>query len=365
MSVHTSPRIVVAHSLKFGEDFFTRRSVFFCSLLAAVVGVTKAGFSGVDSIVWSPETWPMPDGQYPQLSYGIRTIGFFLGIDTPQAFTNLGFALILITLVVISLLMTRAFKSDRPSGKLVVLITLSGPLTWILAGRIGHPDTFVLLGSAALGLFGHRVVVGILGGLLLVLGSPEQAVLISLSLLILTLAPSLSPLRKGAVAALATSSISWISLTTWSQTLQRDTRSSIYLELLPLAFERFFVQFPVIAYAGYGLTVLFVLAALLSESWRGGIAILLGAIAVPLLATATTGDQGRVLVCMSTTSIIALGLRFGGSLRTWLEARLRYPFMTLFAIVLFLPAIDVTGNIIRTPWSLYYPYIQAYLINQL
>jgi len=345
------------------ERFLTARSVLTCSLLAAFIGLLKAGFSGVDPIVWSPESWPLPDGRYPHLSYGIRTLGFTLNIDSAQAFTNLGFFLIVSTLLTVSILVTRAYKSDPASGRLVALLTLSGPMTWILAGRVGHPDVFVVLGSAILGLYGHRAVIGVLGGSLLILGSPEQAVIISFCLLLLSFARSMARFRPAAIAALLTSFIGWLSLTVWSLTLTRDSRSSIYLELLPGAIERFFIQFPVIVYAGFGCTVLFVLAALLSEAWRGAVFIFLGSVAIPLFVTATTGDQGRVLVCISLVSVFGLGLRYGHTVSHLLEIKLRHPLTASLVVVLFLPAIDVTGNVIRTPWALYYPYIQAYLIN--
>lgn len=347
------------------ESFLDRRSVLALGLVAGTLGILKAGLSGIDPIMWSPESWPEPDGRYPHLSYGIRTIAYLLGASEPQDFTNIGYGLIAATILLLAGLLALTFRNDVGAGRLAAMMLLSGPPIWVLAGRVGHPDVFILLGGAIIGLKGRRSAWVVLGTLLCVLGAPEQALLVAASMVLLSLASTFREYRRGALLSLGLAIAAWLGLNYWSFLLGKPSRGSILIELLPGAIERFFIQFPIILYAGFGISLLVIAWLCVSTRKRDTAIILTSVILIPLIATAATGDQGRVLVSISFAATCAIVLNASGSFLDFFGKRLAYPMTLVALLVLYAPAIDVTGNKVRSPWALYYPYIQAYLLDNL
>ena len=345
------------------EDWFTARTVLTVGLLAALVALVKSGLDGFETAPIPSDLWPQPLPGYPFFSYGIRAIAWMTSPQTQVHYTVMGMLLVLATLFLGALIIDRSVK-NLP-GRLTALVLLGGPIVWILAGRVGHPDAFAILGGLILGLLGRRVWWAVSGAVVASIGSPEQAAVKSLSLLIVSASPALRAWRRGAFLALSFSLVAWSGLTLWSSMLNYESRLLLLPELLGLSFERFFLHFPLIMYTGFGLTLpLIVLAALVSTR-RGAVLIFIGAIGVPLFFTLVTMDQSRILAIAAAASSTAIASRYAGLATVLLQQTVRYPLTLIAGLLLFLPALDVTGNILRQPWERYFPYLQIYVIDRI
>lgn len=345
------------------EAWCGRRHVVTLSFVTALVAILKGGLAGFDPPVWSLESWPYPVDLYPYLRYGTRGFGWLVGADSTAQYAWMSIGLIVATIAIVGLVIDKT--QDRIDARWIVIVFFSGPIMWIVAGRIVHSDVLLILGGAILGFLGSRYRWAVAGALLAILSNPEQAVALSLCLLILATSAPFRHLLKPAALAVGLSSVAWASLTMWSMSRGAITRSGLLVELLPLSLERFFVQLPLQLYAGFGVALLVIVWAMLSQERRGLVAVTLGALVLPLILTATTLDQSRVLVCASIATTSAILATYGPQVRAALAQRTQFPLATTLILVLTLPAIELTSNIIRIPWAVYYPYLQAYILDQL
>jgi len=124
--------------------------------------------------VWSLSSWPVPVDMYPALSYGMRSLAYAAGTESVAGYSAIGLLLILLTIGVVIFLAGR--EPEGTYARWFVIMILSGPIVWVLSGRLAHSDAFVLLGGALMGIAGRRLMAGLLGASLAILGSPEQAI---------------------------------------------------------------------------------------------------------------------------------------------------------------------------------------------
>ena len=175
---------VVPAALRFWLRLFEQLERFFLSIPSVlwiaflpIISVIHCGYElsmpyfGVAHLT---ETFPVPVGNSEGGSYGVRTIAWMLQINEPDSYTRLCVLITLATLWIVGALLFRVLS--KRSAIVVSLILALGPVGETLFGAIGRSDVFVLLGALVLGVVGRKVWIGLLAGLIMVAGNPEQAV---------------------------------------------------------------------------------------------------------------------------------------------------------------------------------------------
>jgi hypothetical protein len=202
-----------------------------------------------------------------------------------------------------------------------------------------------------------------MGGILMVLGNPEQAVVVCAGLLVMSWSSTFRPWRVGAAATLVVSGSAFLLLTQWSNNVGIPSRTDYFGPFLRQSLSHFFMQLPLTLYVGFGLSALAVFWTLLDQDRRGLIATVVGCLAIPVVASAVTLDQTRVLVCSSIACMTAILVRYAEPLTLTLASGLRFPLACTALATLLLPALEVTGNVVRVPWGNLYPYVQSFLLG--
>ena len=345
------------------ESQLTHRSIYVVGIVVTGISLLKSGVTGTEADIWSLDSWPNPVDMYPPLTYGTRGIGWILGVETNTGYAVIGACLLVATASLICFLAARRCNSEV--GVWVVVVLLSGPSLWILSGRLVHTDAFVVMGAAIVAFAGGQLRWAAIGAVVASLGSPEQAVITFACLSLLTFVPRYRNQLQGALLATGLSLMTLISLTAWANSLGVGTRSSVFLELIRRSVEIFLTQLPLTLYSGFGISIVVIAYAALKERVTHSLVVLVASIAVPLLATALTTDQSRVLVIASSAPVIFLVVRNGAEIVALLRRWMTFPIAVTFLVVTGLPAIEVTGWVIRIPWTNYFSYLQTYVIDGL
>lgn len=349
--------------LTFVEKSLLRVPVLALGLLAGLVAFVKSGLDFTQVYIWPLDSWPDPAPVYPPLTYGFRLIAKLLGIESQTGYYVISLAVIGFVLLAIPMILAR--HQTAADGRWIVIVLMSGPMIWILAGGIGRTDPFIILAGVILGVLGRSLAWSLLAATLAILGNPEQAVVMSGCLLLVTAIPALRDRAKGALTALITALVAWLGLTLWSWSLGIPSRPDYFTTLWQQSLVTFFVQIPLELYAGFGIAAMVIVWALMDQHGIRLIAAVLGAVAIPVAITALTLDQSRVLVCCSSAAVVALVYSYGPSLRSRLASVLNFPLAVTFALALALPAIELAATKVRTPWEAVYPFVQAYLVSRL
>lgn len=345
------------------ETQLTARSIYAVGALIAVISLVKTGVTGTEAIVWSTSSFPDPVDMYPQLSYGTRSIAYLLGLETNVGYSVMGIAFFVATDFLICLLASRVLP--RQEAVWVIVLLLSGPMLWVLSGRLVHTDAFVLMGAVVVAFGGRRLWLALLGAVLASLGSPEQALIAFGCLSLLGVVPRYRSQLPGAVLAAGFSALAFASLTMWASSLGVATRSSVFLDLIKRSIGIFATQFPLTLYSGFGLSLAVVVFALLNERFRWALVVFLASVFLPLTFAALTTDQSRILVITSSAVVTALVIHNSKPIVGILRQRLKYPVALTFLLASTQPAIEVTGWTIRVPWINYYSYFQAYIVSSI
>lgn len=187
------------------------RSIGAIGFLTAGLALAKSGITGAQADVWSLSSWPVPVDMYPPLSYGMRSLAYVAETESAAGYSAIGLLLIPLTIGAVTFVAGRELEGNY--ARWFAIMILSGPIVWVLSGRLAHSDAFVLLGGALMGIAGRRLMTGLLGASLMVLGSPEQAIVMSLTLAVIAIVPRYRAWLWTATLALALSIVSWITLT--------------------------------------------------------------------------------------------------------------------------------------------------------
>lgn len=347
------------------EAFLTTRSVLVLGVLAGMIAIVKSGVVvGTGTIhIWSLDSWPYPAHVYPPLTYGFRAIAKLVGTESAVGYNLIALVVFLLVLFALPLIITRAIPGD--AARWAVIVLMSGPAIWILAGGFGRTDTLVILGAVLLGTFGKRLPWAAVATVIAILGNPEQTVVFSLGLLIVSAAPAFRPWARGALLSLIVSTVAWVGLTAWSHSLGVESRADWLSQLWRQSLQWFFIQAPLELYAAFGLSAAVLAWAILDQRRWSMLAVISGGLLLPLALTASTLDQTRVLVACSMAVTAAAFSVYAPTVYALLGTRTRFPLAITAIVALTLPAIEITANVIRVPWAFYYPYFQAYVLDQL
>lgn len=363
--VEESGSRLLRHRLISLDAWLGRRGVLMLGVLFAAIAALKGGFQGIYAPTWTLDSWPQPVGQYPFLNYGLRGFAWLVGTESSAAYVLFGFLALVVTVVVASLLFRGVFE-DANVARWTIIIVLSGPIVWILAGRLIYTDAFVVLGGLILGTKGRHPVVAAAGILIAVLGNPEQAVVVAATALILSLSGPFRGWLGGAVTACVVAFACWLALNLWAASVGAITRLTGWQDLDSGAmFINFLRSFPLQIYAGMGLSLALVIWAMACQRRMLLNAVVLSVMIIPLAATALNADQTRVLVCASVAALAMVFSRYATSAYTELRRLSPFPLAATAIVCIFLPAIEITGDMIRVPWHLYYPVFQSYVMDWL
>jgi len=215
---------------------------------------------------------------------------------------------IALTLIVIGMalwLINRNFSADRSFMLLILAATTSMATVMI---SIGKYDIFTFAGGLLLILARSNWAV-VLGALLLASGNPEQAILASLSLLVLSRSDVFGKYRTRSVIALSVSILAWISVQIWFWSAGLSTgRLALVSEYLGESLSNLLTAPLQEIWSWLGVGWVIVLAALILMKGKERIILAVALIAIPAAATVITADGARVFGAIVLPSFLALGI---------------------------------------------------------
>ena len=276
-------------------------------LFVAVIPLVTVIHGGFDlqfpnnGIAQSTESFPSPLASSEASSYGLRTVSWMLGITSDGSYVRLNVAIYVIVVILSGLLARRVL--DRNSAKVVVALLWLGPIGVSMTTNLGRPDCFVIAGGVILGIFARNISWGVLGALVMCAGNPEQAVVATLCFLLVSFGLSVPGLIRASSAAFMTSVVCYLGIFIVLRNIGQDSRLGYFARYFRQSLTYFLQSAPLQIYTGFGLAVLFICLTLTAVGVRRAALIVLGVLVVPLLVTATTLDQTRVLVSLTVPSI--------------------------------------------------------------
>ena len=342
------------------ESILTACPPAILALLSLSVGAVKAGVVLFTPTIWDLRSFPAPIDAYPYLSYGYRSVAKLLGLDSVIEYRWMFF----VSIVVIAIGIGAAFRTVLPADQRSwpVLLLMSGPTAWVIAGGFGRVDPIVLAGGILLGLLGRKSLWAVVSILLASLGNPETAIVIALTVVVISLDQRFRDRRRGALFALVASVVYFGGVRIWSLALGVPSRDSVFLEILPRSFQAFFYQWPLLIWATYGLAAFAVFTLSISRS-RISIPWVFGAIALPLLPSVLSADQSRVNVaCASAIVVIAL-IEVTPRALTAIRKVSASPLLITLGVILVLPAIEVQFLTVRSPWQEGWRFFYFYVLS--
>lgn len=263
--------------------------------------------TGVSVIRLAPEplaSFPTPQPTASALSFGTRTVAKVLGWEFPDSYVVItAFVAVLLLVVLGVVLRPGSFGVD---GWLLAVLIVLGPIGQVLFTHIGGHDAWVILGGLVLGLLGARWWWALAGSVLMVLGNPEQALLATLCLLVLTWTPWLRARRASSMLAFGLCLAFFAALALFARLSGVPDRSGYLTTYLGNSIYNFGANLPLSLYAALGIVWIVLGWLLVRSTWRSRGLLLAGVLVLPLLFTAITMDQTRVFVGISTAGVVAL-----------------------------------------------------------
>ena len=292
------------------------RSLASLTLLIVGFQLVRAGI-GLPTIDINLESWlavvtsnfPLPTN-YGSASASGYQLAIWLLRPTNLA-TFLAFALVLTTgaLFLTGLQTKRSRNISVVPWSWKLLIVGLSPAYASLFYHFGRYDIFTFLGTVMIALNFQSVRWVLLGAFVMSSGNPEQALVISLAYCLLSLGPSFRKARKPALFALLTSGVIFVFVTTLSRMEDGGSRASRFQDLLKPSLWDFMKMFPIQAYAGLGIFLIFILFSIYQSDRWDRFAIIGACLLVPFALTATTLDQTRVLATVAVGPCIVVSLK--------------------------------------------------------
>jgi hypothetical protein len=157
------------------------------------------------------ESFPTPVHPF-SVSWASMVPAWLLGVNSDTGWSALHVVAVGLVAVGLVLLPMRLLPDIR--GRVVALVVVASPMFTVLVHEIGRYDVWIIAGGVILALASRLWVVG-LGALLAVLGNPDQALALSVCLLLVAASPSLSWLRPRAYTVVGVVGLGWLAGQFW------------------------------------------------------------------------------------------------------------------------------------------------------
>ena len=329
------------------EKYLDKRSFAFLSGVVILLAFVKHGprmyMTFGDSLleVDGPET------EFPTIIFG-RWLLFARLLQIPNRLVFEIFTF-LVSVAVLSFIAYLLYRSlPRPSSIVAFMAIALGQIGLVLTSQFGSADQFLLLGAALLMLTRNNAwALWVLGSVLLAIGNPGQAVVASISLLLLSQVATFRTYRARSILALAVSSL-WFALdTVLTQANQADAIDDRFGESLFVSV----VAGPFRMYSMYGALWFLVLLVILSSSRRNLSWLIMALILVPFAFVLSTTDGTRVGVGATSLVILALIMKLTQPIVTWVQQNIGFPSGLALVVLLVVPSVNLLGLDVVLPWD--------------
>ena len=203
-----------------------------------------------------------------------------------------------------SILVIRNFPSNR-SHMLLVLAAATSTSAVLLS--IGKYDVFTFLGGALL-VLARSNWVAIIGAVLLASGNPEQAILATCALLLLSFTGDFRSMRARSTIAFAVSVTVWIAVQVWFASAGLDQgRLSLVRTFLGDSISNVIADPLGVIWSWLGVGWVIVAVAIIVMLPKQRYVALASVIAIPAIASIITADGARVFGAVVFPSFLILG----------------------------------------------------------
>lgn len=312
-----SPVLVVARdALESLGGWFQRLGFAWSAALMLIVLVAKSGleFESVnvrDAYLPAARALPRPAG-YFSASLGNLALVRLLGVDTVSAWLALHTVLLVVAVVSCIWVVSRnpVWLPTNYAMLLVGALALSAGLTV----SIGKYDVLTFFGGVLLVSVKRRSS-AVVAAMVMALGNPEQAVVASLCLLILTLAPVAERWRRRAFLGLGVALVVWVLVQVWFLSSgQLGNRLTVIPRWFLKSLQARWTEGAFGLWSWYGVMWLIVLVVLVAWTGRARWAAAVALVALRGLVTTVTVDGARVFaLCALPAALVAAAKVFQGA----------------------------------------------------
>ena len=288
-----------------------------------------------------------PETEFPTILFSRwLLLARIMQIPNRLVFEIFTFLVSIAILSIVAYLIHRALP--RPASVVAFVAVALGQIGLVLTSQFGSADQLLLLGAALVILTGNRAwVLWGLGAVLLAIGNPGQAVVASLSLILLTMVSTFRLYRARAFLALAVSAV-WFTLdTVLTRANQADALDDGFMDSLYVSV----VAGPLRLYGMYGALWLLVIFVLLGRSRRDIPWLTLSLILVPFAFVLSTTDGTRVGVGASSLVLLALLMQTTKPAVTWWRENVGFPTTLAIIALLVIPSVNLLGLDVVLPWD--------------
>lgn len=290
-------------------SFWFARSRAMQMALVMVFLVVKNGFdielrNIQEAYLPASQVFPAPQG-YFSASFGQVSLTHVLGISTTTQWVAFHAVVTLVALVVIVVMAGRNTVVSAPMALLVVAAATASSGLLISLGKY---DVFTVLGGFILALARTRTGAAV-GAVIMISGNPEQAIVASLALVVLTFAADFRWLRVRAIIALLLSGAGWLCVQVWFMSNGMDSgRLYLIRVFIGESLGRFAASPELVVWSWLGAGWFVVIAALILIGRASRWPLLMSLIALPAVASIITADGARVFAAIVLPSFVAVGL---------------------------------------------------------
>jgi len=332
------------------DKFLTRSPSIVLAGVLVLVALYKAGVAFEVSAQSPTPAFPLPEPGISPTSFGLPALVTALQL-TGNA-TAIGLVMFALTAGMLFLFAFAILRRDREGGLVVASLVLLGPVGIAAFGNVGRHDWFVIAGSLLFVLLGRRVIWACIAAIVMVLGNPEQAFISLAIMFAVSFISQFHVWRRSSGIALMLAAMINVALVIWVESLGLDSRVSWIDYHLYWGLKNFLLNLPLSIYAAYGagwFLILILLWRLRGSQRFLGLTFL---VIVPLVVTAMTHDQTRVMVGISAVSGVIIYRALARDSVKVLRDTFPNSWQAVLVITLvLLPSIEITNQgVVRPPY---------------